>query len=71
AAKVFCNYLYGTGFTRKKEKDSINMALEYGNGVFRSAITSILWSFGITTYIGVHHDSMMNAFNLTYDFIEP
>ncbi|CAM3091879.1 type II CRISPR-associated endonuclease Cas1 [Streptobacillus felis] len=71
AAKVFFNYLYGTGFTRKNEKDSINMALDYGYGVFRSAITRILCSFGFTTYIGVHHDSMMNAFNLTYDFIEP
>ncbi len=70
AAKVFFNYLYGTGFCRKNEKDAINMALDYGYGVFRSAITRLLCTFGLTTHIGVHHDSMLNAFNLTYDLIE-
>lgn len=71
AAKVFFNYLYGTGFSRKNEEDSINMALNYGYGVFRSAITRLLCTFGFTTHIGVHHKSMENALNLTYDLIEP
>ncbi|SQA14480.1 CRISPR-associated endonuclease Cas1, subtype II/NMENI [Streptobacillus moniliformis] len=71
AAKVFFNYLYGTNFCRQNERDSINMALDYGYGVFRSAITRLLCTYGFATYIGVHHSSMMNAFNLTYDFIEP
>ncbi|WP_073508314.1 type II CRISPR-associated endonuclease Cas1 [Streptobacillus notomytis] len=71
AAKVFFNYLYGTGFFRQNKQDSINMALDYGYGVFRSAITRLLCTLGFTTHIGVHHNSMMNAFNLTYDFIEP
>ncbi|CAM3086580.1 type II CRISPR-associated endonuclease Cas1 [Streptobacillus ratti] len=71
AAKVFFNYLYGTNFCRQNERDSINMALDYGYGVFRSAITRLLCTYGFTTHIGVHHNFMMNAFNLTYDLIEP
>ena len=71
AAKVFFNNLYGIGFSRKYDSDTINMALNYGYGVFRSAITRLLCSYGLTTYIGVKHNSIENAFNLTYDFIEP
>lgn len=71
AAKVFFNYLYGKGFNRREVEDSINKALNYGYGIFRSAITRLLCTYGFTTWIGIHHNSMQNAYNLSYDFIEP
>lgn len=71
AAKVFFNYLYGKGFNRRDDSDVINKALNYGYGVFRSAITRLLCTYGFTTHIGVHHNSTVNAYNLSYDFIEP
>ncbi|WP_068448975.1 type II CRISPR-associated endonuclease Cas1 [Caviibacter abscessus] len=71
AAKVFFNYLYGKGFNRREIEDSINKALNYGYGVFRSAITRLLCTYGFTAHIGIHHNSMQNAYNLSYDFIEP
>ncbi len=70
AAKVFFTYLYGNGFTRELE-DPINKALNYGYAVLRSAITRTLCTYGFNTCIGIHHNSNINALNLTYDLIEP
>ena len=27
--------------------------------------------FGLNTYLGIHHNSKINNFNLAYDFLEP
>lgn len=70
AAKVFFSYMYGSGFTRDQD-DPINTALNYGYAVLRSAITRTLCTFGFNTSLGIHHDSNLNAVNLSYDLIEP
>lgn len=70
AAKVYFNALFGTEFKRF-ENDDINAMLNYGYGVFRSAVARSLATYGFTLYIGVHHIGKENPVNLVYDMIEP
>lgn len=70
AAKVYFNSLFGTDFKRF-DLDDINAMLNYGYGVFRSAVARSLVTYGFTLYIGVHHCGKENPLNLVYDIIEP
>ncbi len=70
AAKVYFNSLFGTDFKRF-DMDDINAMLNYGYGVFRSAVARSLATYGFTLYIGVHHCGKENPLNLVYDIIEP
>lgn len=70
AAKVYFRSLFGTEFIRFYD-DALNACLNYGYTIFKSAITRSLVSFGCNTFLGIHHNSQSNNFNLAYDFIEP
>ena len=51
--------------------DKINASLNYGYTILASAIIRNLSVFGLNTYLGIHHKSKINNFNLAYDFLEP
>lgn len=70
AAKMYFRSLFGSDFIRFYD-DAINAALNYGYTIIASAIIRNLAVFGLNTYIGIHHDSKINNFNLAYDFLEP
>lgn len=70
AAKVYFNALFGLDFTRS-EDNAINAALDYGYGILLSCFNREIIASGYMTQLGLFHDNMFNAFNLTSDFMEP
>lgn len=70
ASKVYFRSLFGSEFIRFLN-DEINSALDYGYTIIKSAIVRSLVSKVLVTYIGIHHKSKSNNFNLAYDLIEP
>ena len=70
AAKMYFRSIFGSDFIRFYD-DKINAALNYGYTIIASAIIRNLAVFGLNTYLGIHHNSKINNFNLAYDFLEP
>lgn len=70
AAKIYFRCLFGSDFIRFYD-DAINAALNYGYTIIASAIIRNLAVYGLNTYLGIHHNSKINNFNLAYDFLEP
>ena len=70
AAKMYFRSLFGSEFIRFYD-DNVNAALNYGYTVIASAIIRNLAVHGLNTYLGIHHSSKINNFNLAYDFLEP
>ena len=70
AAKIYFRSLFGSDFIRFYD-DNINAALNYGYTIIVSAIIRNLAVYGLNTYLGIHHNSKINNFNLAYDFLEP
>lgn len=70
AAKIYFRSLFGSDFIRFYD-DTINAALNYGYTIFASAIIRNIAISGLNTYLGIHHSSKINNFNLAYDFLEP
>ena len=70
AAKMYFRSLFGSDFIRFYD-DNINAALNYGYTIIVSAIIRNLAVYGLNTYLGIHHSSKINNFNLAYDFLEP
>lgn len=70
AAKMYFRSLFGSNFIRFFD-DNVNAALNYGYTIIASAIIRNLAVYGLNTYLGIHHSSKINNFNLAYDFLEP
>jgi len=70
SAKIYFRGLFGNKFIRFYD-DAINAALNYGYTIIASAIIRNLAVYGLNTYLGIHHNSKINNFNLAYDFLEP
>lgn len=70
AAKMYFRSLFGSYFIRFYD-DNVNAALNYGYTIIASAIIRNLAVYGLNTYLGIHHSSKINNFNLAYDFLEP
>lgn len=70
AAKMYFRSLFGSDFIRFYD-DNVNAALNYGYTIIASAIIRNLAVYGLNTYLGIHHSSKINNFNLSYDFLEP
>ena len=45
--------------------------MNYGYKIVASYISKCVVARGLLTQLGIHHIGEANAFNLTYDFIEP
>ena len=70
AARIYFSNLFGEGFTRNRDCP-VNYALNYGYKILASYISSCITGRGLLPALGIHHIGPENAFNLTYDFIEP
>ena len=65
AAREYWRRLF-VGFVRENGADYRNGLLNYGYAVARALVAS-----GLLPCVGVHHDSVTNAFNLADDVVEP
>lgn len=72
AAAIYFRTLFGRDFRRVRlAGDKPNAALNYGYAVLRGVVARSLGAYGFLPALGIHHDSVQNAFNLADDFIEP
>lgn len=70
AARDFFSQLF-EGFRRRRDGDVRNAMLNYGYAIVRAGIARDLAAQGFHPALGLHHDSVENAFNLADDLIEP
>ena len=59
------------GFNRKNESDRRNALLNYGYAILRAGLARCIVAAGLLPAFGIHHRSILNAFNLADDLIEP
>ena len=71
AAQVYFPAAFNQMISRRDDNDIRNAMLNYGYAVVRAAIARALAARGFHPALGIHHDSMDNAFNLADDLIEP
>lgn len=69
-ADKYFHALFGRKFVRHLS-DNINGALNYGYAIIRAAMSQIVVAHGYIPYIGIHHKSKTNNFNLACDCMEP
>lgn len=70
AARIYFKELFGKEFDRRSD-NGINACLNYGYAILRGLIARTLAARGFCVFLGIHHSSELNAFNLADDFIEP
>lgn len=71
AAREYFSCLFGDDFIRFSKSDPISAALNYGYGIIASQIIRQVAFAGLDDNIGIWHDAQENAYNLSYDLIEP
>ena len=69
AARDYWPKLFGPRF-RRHAPDIINAALNYSYAVLRAMIARSQVAYGLLPCFGLHHNSELNAFNLTDDVME-
>lgn len=70
AARIYFIALFGRYFNREQD-NNYNSALNYGYAIIRGAIARSIVSYGYLPFVGIHHKSELNNYNLADDFIEP
>lgn len=70
AARKYFMSLFGDNFTRRNS-DVINAALNYGYAILLSSVNREIAVNGYLSYLGIHHRSEENEFNLASDLMEP
>lgn len=71
AARIYWQSLFGDDFVRDRNKEGINVLLNYGYTILRSATARALVSSGLTPSLGLFHHNRANAFPLADDVMEP
>lgn len=71
AAAFYFPALFGKGFIRAEEQDSRNAALNYGYAILRGYMARCITVYGFVPWLGLHHCSGLNPFNLADDLMEP
>ncbi|MFT9372273.1 type II CRISPR-associated endonuclease Cas1 [Liquorilactobacillus hordei] len=69
-ARKYFPLLFDTKFVRRNNSP-INAALNYGYSILLSTVNQEVVTNGYLTYIGIHHHSENNSFNLSSDLMEP
>ncbi len=69
-AKMYFKEMFGKEFIRTSE-DVISSVLNYAYAILASSFSRVIISRGYLTDMGIHHKSIFNHFNLTYDLLEP
>jgi CRISPR-associated protein Cas1 len=70
-AALYFSRLFGSMPFRRHDEDLPNALLDYGYALFRAALARHLCAHGFLPSLGIHHQSVSNAFNLADDLIEP
>jgi len=70
AANQYFDMIFGNDFKRR-DANTINMALNYGYAIIRSIVARSLCMYGFLLSQGIHHHSELNPYNLVDDFMEP
>lgn len=70
ARKYFPLLFDNKKFSRRK-MTAVNAALDYGYSILLSMVNREIVEKGYLTYLGIHHRSNANAFNLGSDLMEP
>lgn len=70
-ARKYFTELFGKDFKRREGSNALNAALNYGYSILLSAVNRKITMDGNRTYMGVHHSSEHNPFNLGSDLMEP
>lgn len=77
AAKIYFNALFGDSFLRQSTpahtatNNAINIMLNYGYSVVRSAMARALIGAGLNTAFGLYHKNLYNPYCLVDDLMEP
>ncbi len=69
ASKVYFNLLFGKDFKRREET-TINISLNFGYSIIRSAIARTIVAKGLNPSLGFFHTNKYNYFSLADDLIE-
>ncbi len=69
AARAYWQKLFDKDF-RRGAGDATNSALNYGYAVIRAFVARSQVAYGLIPTFGLHHESELNAFNLTDDVME-
>ncbi|WP_038292434.1 type II CRISPR-associated endonuclease Cas1 [Zooshikella ganghwensis] len=71
AARKYWGLLFGNDFRRDRLAEDINLALNYGYTLLRSAVARALVAVGLHPTLGIHHSNRANIFCLVDDLMEP
>lgn len=71
AARKYWSSLFPDRDFRRHDDDLPNALLNYGYALIRAALARQLCAVGFHPPIGLHHESLSNAYNLADDLIEP
>ena len=72
ASRIYFKSLFGANFKRDQESTGgINILLNYGYSLVRTACARALMGAGLHPAFGVHHHNQYNAFCLADDVVEP
>lgn len=72
ASRIYFKSLFGTNFKRDQDGSSdINILLNYGYSLIRTACSRALMSAGLHPAFGIHHHNQYNTFCLSDDIMEP
>ena len=71
AARHYWQHLFPKREFRRHDEDLPNTLLNYAYSLLRAALARNLAALGFVTQLGLHHESLSNAYNLADDLIEP
>jgi len=71
AARLYWSCLFQDREFRRHDDDLPNAILNYGYAILRAALARLLCAAGFIPQIGIHHQSLSNAYNLADDLLEP
>ena len=71
AARRYWSFLFSNRDFRRHDDDLPNALLNYGYALLRAALARQLCAVGFHPPLGIHHESLSNAYNLADDLIEP
>lgn len=71
SASIYFKELFGRDFKRDRNKNDINILLNYGYIIARSMVARNLIAVGLSPMIGIFHTNDLNTMRLVDDIIEP
>lgn len=71
ASRLYFKSLFGKNFLRNRDKQDINMLLNYGYIIIRSAVARHISVTGLLPYVGIKHKNRQNTMPLVDDLMEP